>query len=81
MINDILIGPVIVGNHMTGHNYLHFSQNRLPNQLEDIPLATWIAMYFQNDRVSSQYTRLVMQHHNDSFPNRWIGNWTGQQNL
>jgi len=59
--------------HMTGQNYLDFLQNELPNQLEDVPLATRIAMYFQHDGAPSHYTRHVMQHLNDTYPNRWIG--------
>ena len=37
------------------------------------PLATRIALYFQHDGGPSHYTRHVMQHLNDTFPNRWIG--------
>jgi len=58
---------------MTGQNYLDFLQNELPKQLQDVPLATRIAMYFQHDRAPSHYTRHVMQHFNDTFPNRLIG--------
>jgi len=58
---------------MTGQNYLVFLQNELPKQLEDVPLATRIAMYFQHDRAPSHYTRHVMQHLNDTFPDRWFG--------
>ena len=36
-------------------------------------MATRIAMYFQHDGAPSHYTRHVMQHLNDTFPNRWIG--------
>ena len=72
MIDDMLTGPVILDDHMTGQNYLDFLQNELPKQLEDVPLATWIATYFQHDRAPSHYTRHVMQHLNDTFPNRWI---------
>ena len=72
MIDDMLIGPIILDNHITGQNYLDFLQNELPKQLEDIPLATRIAMYFQHDRAPSHYTRHVMQHLKDTFPNRWI---------
>ena len=35
--------------------------------------ATRIAMYCQHDGAPSHYTRHVMQHLNDTFPNRWIG--------
>jgi hypothetical protein len=64
----MLIGLVILDDHMTGHNYLDFLQNGLP-EIEDIPLATWIAMYFQHDGAPSHYTQLVMQHLNNTFPN------------
>jgi len=46
MIDDMLIGPVILDDHMTGQNYLDFLQNELPNQLEDVPLAKRIVMHF-----------------------------------
>jgi hypothetical protein len=49
MIDDMLIGPVTLDDCMTGHNYLDFLQNGLPEQLEDVPLATWIAVYFHHD--------------------------------
>ena len=57
----------------TGQNYLDFLQNELPKQLEDVPLATRIAVCFQHDGAPSHYTRHVMQHLNDTFPNRWMG--------
>jgi hypothetical protein len=49
MIDDMLIGPVILDDHMTGQNYLDILQNELPEQLEDVALATRIAIYFQRD--------------------------------
>jgi hypothetical protein len=58
-INDMLTGPIILDDHMRGHNYLDFLKNGLPEQLEDFPLATWIAMYFQHNRVPSHYIQLV----------------------
>ena len=70
MIDDMLIGPVILDDRMTGQNYLDFLQNELRKQLEDVPLATRIAMYFQHDGAPSHYTRQVMQYHYDTFPNR-----------
>jgi len=73
MIYDMLIGPVILDDRMTGQNCLGFLQNELPKQLEDVPLATRIAMYFQHDGAPSHYTRHVMQHLSDTFPKRWIG--------
>jgi len=63
----------ILDDRMTGQNYLDFLQNELPKQLEDVPLVTRIAIYFQHDGAPSHYTRHVMQHLNDTFSNRWIG--------
>jgi hypothetical protein len=37
MIDDMLIGPVILDNVMTGQNYLDFRSNGLPEQLQDVP--------------------------------------------
>ena len=37
MIDDILIGPVILDDPMTGQNNLDFLRNELPKQLEDVP--------------------------------------------
>ena len=67
MINDTLIGPVILDDRMIEKNYLNFLQNELPKQLEYVPLATRFAMYFQHDGAPSHYTRHVMQHSNDTF--------------
>lgn len=62
MIDDIsiilyytLIDPVILADRMTGQNYLAFLQNE-SEQLEDVPLATRIAMYFQHDGVPPHYS-------------------------
>jgi len=43
------------------------------SRLQDFPLTTRIAMYFQHDEATSNYARHVIQHLNDTFPNRWIG--------
>ena len=56
MIDDMLIGPIIFDDRMTGQNYLDFLQNELPKELEDDPLATRIAMYFQHDGSLSHYS-------------------------
>jgi hypothetical protein len=56
MIDEMLKGPVILGDHITGRNYLDVPQNGLPEQLEYVPLARRIAMYFQYDETPSHYT-------------------------
>jgi hypothetical protein len=53
MIDDVLIGPVILDDRITGQNDLDFLQNGLPEQLEDFSLAIRIVMYFQRDGAAS----------------------------
>jgi len=69
MIDDLSICLAILDQHITGQNYLEFLQNGLP-ELEDVPLATWLAVYFQHDRTPSYYTQTVVKHLNDTFSNR-----------
>jgi hypothetical protein len=56
MINNMFIGPIILDNHKTGHNYLDFLQNELPEHLEAVPVATLVAMYFQHNRAPCDAT-------------------------
>jgi len=49
MIDDMLIGPVILDDRMIGQNYLDFLQYGLPEQIEDVPLALQIALYLPHD--------------------------------
>jgi len=73
IINDMLIGPVIVEDQMTGDSYLHFLQNDLPEQLEDGPLDTRRHIYLQHNGAQIHYTRMVIQYLNNMYPNWWIG--------
>jgi len=72
-MGDILIGPIILDDLVTGNNYLDFLQNGLPEKLENVRLATQSAMYFQHDRVSSRFTQLVIQNLSGTSANRGIG--------
>ena len=72
MTDEMSFGPVILEDRVTGQTYLDFLQNELPKQLEDVSLATRIAMYLHRDGALSHYIRLVMQRLNYNFPNRWI---------
>jgi hypothetical protein len=69
----MLIGPGIVKDRMTGDSYLHMSQNDLPEQLEDVSLDTRRHMYLQHDGAPIHSTKMVTQHLNNTYPNRWIG--------
>jgi len=73
IINDMLIGPAIVEDQMTGDSYLQLLHNDRPERLEDVPLDTRRHMYLQHDGSPIHYTRKVTQHLNNMYPNRWIG--------
>lgn len=73
IIDDQLIGPVVLDNRLNGVRYLDFLQNALPEYLEDIPLATRARMYFQQDGAPAHYVRPVTQYLNETYPGRWIG--------
>jgi hypothetical protein len=51
LLSNVVGWPVILDNPMTGQDYLEFLQNESPEELENIPLATRIAMYFQHDEA------------------------------
>ena len=61
IINDMLIGPAIVEDRMTGDIYLQFLQNYLSEHLEDVPLYTRRHKYLQHDGSPIRYTRKVNQ--------------------
>jgi hypothetical protein len=41
----LLIGSIILEDCMTGQNFLELLQKKLPEKLENAPLATQIAIY------------------------------------
>ena len=62
-----ILWEIIVSDLLSKNVYMNMCpilKNELPKQLEDISLATRIAMYFQHDGAPSYYTRHVMQHFN-----------------
>jgi len=73
ILGDMLIGPVILGDLVTGKHDIDFLQNGLTKQLENVRLATRICVYFPHDRAPSHYIRLVMQHLNGTSANRRFG--------
>jgi hypothetical protein len=56
LLRLLLIGPVILEDRLTEQNYLQLLQNKLPEQLQNVPFATQIAMYFQHDGAPPHYT-------------------------
>ncbi|KAJ8941821.1 hypothetical protein NQ318_006798 [Aromia moschata] len=72
-INNSLIGPIRLPNHLDGNSYLDFLQNTLPDLFDDLPLNLRNQMYFMHDGAPPHFARIVRQYLNEQFPGRWIG--------
>jgi hypothetical protein len=73
MINNQLLGPVVLDGRLTGELYLQFLENQLRDLLDDVPLEIRQNMYFQHDGAPAHYSRVVRDCLNNRFPHRWIG--------
>lgn len=73
MIEDKLIGPIILPNRLTGRDYLNFIQNELAELLDDVPIGTRLEMIFQHDGAPAHFSQLVRNWLNEKFPGRWMG--------
>ena len=60
MIDDMLIGPVILDDHMIGQNYLDFLQYGLPEKPEDVLWLHWFLCTCRVTELRLRYTRLVI---------------------
>jgi len=70
VIDNQLIGPAVLANHLTGRAYVDFLQNELPVLLEEVHLAKRMRMVFQYDGPPAHYSRLVAHHLKLTFPER-----------
>jgi hypothetical protein len=73
VIDNELIGPAVLLNHLTGRTYAHFLQIELTLLLEEVPLAKRMCVVSQHDEAPAHYSRLVTHHLNLTFPEQWIG--------
>lgn len=73
LIGQRLIGPFVLPARMNAANYLVFLQQVLEDHLDDLPLDVWNAMWFQHDGAPPHVGRLVREHLDARFPERWIG--------
>ncbi|RZC42651.1 DDE 3 domain containing protein [Asbolus verrucosus] len=72
------IGHHLIGLHffrgtLNSTIYLDFLQNRLPLLLDVAPLETRRRMWFQQDGAPPHNVRIVTEHLNERYSNRWIG--------
>jgi hypothetical protein len=68
-----LIGPFELPPRVTGEIFLNFLQNDFPDLMADVNLLVRRHMYFQCDGAPCHYSRIVRNHLDEHFPNKWIG--------
>lgn len=74
LFNHSVIGPYFFDGTLTGVRYLDFLENILPDLLEDIPLNERQEMWLQQDGAPPHNARIVSDHLQNRFENRWIAN-------
>ncbi|KAJ8954712.1 hypothetical protein NQ318_011405 [Aromia moschata] len=73
IVGDVLLGPHILPDRLTGNGYLNFLQHVLPNLLEEVPLGILRQMWYFHDGAPPHFARQVRDFLNVEYPNRWIG--------
>lgn len=73
IIDNRIIGPVVLPNHLNGANYLEHLQVTLPELLDDLPLDLRQNMWFMHDGAPPHFSVNVRNYLTEQYPNRWIG--------
>lgn len=77
LIDDKLIGPVILPQTLNADTFLHLLREVLPELLadamEDVPIAIRRNTFLQMDGCPAHWARIVRNFLNENYPNRWIG--------
>lgn len=68
-----IIGPYFFHEPLTGHRYLNFLQNELPQLLEEVDNIEREQMWIQQDGAPAHYHREVREFLNNHYPQKWIG--------
>lgn len=68
-----IIGPHFFEETLNGERYLQFLQRDLFGLFEDVPYATRLNMWFQQDGAPPHYARSVRNFLDERFPQKWIG--------
>ena len=61
IVDDNLIGPYLLPEHLNCHRYLRFLQRVLPELLQDVPLAVRKRMWIQHDGTASHQCGYLQQ--------------------
>jgi len=70
--NGYLIGLYFFNENVNRFNYLHFLQHELIGLLENINFETRQYMWFQQESAPAHSSRIVRDHLNLTFPDKWI---------
>ena len=74
MIGDVILGPCVLPNRLSGDSYIAFLQDVLPVQLENVPLATHRGMWLMHDGAPPHNTGNVTEYLCNVFQRRVIAN-------
>jgi len=77
VLDDQLIGPLILEGHLTGEAYLQFLHEELPRLLEDVHLNKRGCMYFQHDKAPPHFSCEVRNFLNYRLPGD-LHNWSAR---
>ena len=72
IINNFIVGPYEMPARLNGEDYLHFLQNHLSDELDELPLDTRQDMWYMHDGAPAHYPLLVRNFLNERFPHRWL---------
>jgi hypothetical protein len=69
IIGDVLVGPRVLPQRLTGNSFRHFLENNLPTLLEDLPFAIRAHMWFMHDGASPHFS-ITVREFLDMYPAR-----------
>jgi hypothetical protein len=61
IIGDVLVGPHVLPQRLTGNSYQNFLENDLLTLLEDLPLAIRACMWFMHDGAPPHFSITVRE--------------------
>ena len=79
LLNDQILGPVVLPTPMTSQLYLNFLQNNFPllveTAQENVPYAERICrpVWYQLDGCGPHFGQIVREYLDQAYPGRWIG--------
>lgn len=73
ILNERIIGPFFFDGNLNGAAFLHFLENELTEEIDQLPLNEVVNLHMQLDGAPIHNTALVRNWLNQNYPNRWIG--------